>query len=229
MRFVISLLILLPLAGCAQTWNEQQPSAPPGGIGLMIDGTVAEGSAAVSSVSQLPARDAHGAIEPYGTRGKTAAYEYVTGYRVGAGDRLTVRVAGEADLTADYLVDGSGNISMPYVQTMQVGGLTTQQIEQHVAARLRQGYLRDPHVSVQATTLRPFYILGEVTNAGSFAYQPGITVQNAIAIAGGYGARADQVLVLITRKNATGTATYKAPVTTQIYPGDIIYVRERWF
>ncbi|MBC8038321.1 MAG: SLBB domain-containing protein, partial [Rhizobiales bacterium] len=67
------------------------------------------------------------------------------------------------------------------------------------------------------------------TTSGSFAYQPGITVQNAIAIAGGYSSRADQDRVLITRKNATGTATHKVPVTTQIYPGDIIYVRERWF
>ena len=98
-----------------------------------------------------------------------------------------------------------------------------------VADRLRRGYLRDPKVSAQVTTLRPFYILGEVNTAGSFAYQPGITVQNAIAIAGGYGARADQAKVLLTRKTADGTKTYKVPVTTQIYPGDIIYVRERWF
>ncbi len=68
-----------------------------------------------------------------------------------------------------------------------------------------------------------------MTTSGSFAYQNGITVQNAIAIAGGYGARADQGTVLITRKNVTGTETHRVPVTTQIYPGDIIYVRERWF
>jgi polysaccharide export outer membrane protein len=71
--------------------------------------------------------------------------------------------------------------------------------------------------------------MGEVNTAGSFEYQPGITVQNAIAIAGGYSARADHAKVLVTRKNAEGTQTYKVPVTTQIYPGDIIYVRERWF
>jgi polysaccharide export outer membrane protein len=115
------------------------------------------------------------------------------------------------------------------VRTLPVAGMTTERIEGLIATRLRQGYLRNPQVSVQVTTLRPFYILGEVTTAGSFAYQPGITVQNAIAIAGGYGPRADQNRVLITRKNATGTDTYKVPVTTQIYPGDIIYVRERWF
>ena len=98
-----------------------------------------------------------------------------------------------------------------------------------IAAKLRGGYLRNPNVSVQVTTPRPFFILGEVNTAGSFAYQPGMSVQNAVAIAGGYTARADEGAVLITRKNIKGTATYKVPVTTQVYPGDVIYIRERWF
>jgi polysaccharide export outer membrane protein len=229
MRFIILLAAATALSGCAQSWDETSVSSPPGGTGVMAGGELAEGDYAVSSVSQLPSRNRSGTIEPYGTKGKAAAYEYGTGYRVGAGDRLTIRVAGEPDLTADFLVDGSGNISMPYVQSLNVGGLTTPKIEAMITQRLRSGYLRDPQVSVQVTTLRPFYILGEVNAAGSFAYQPGITVQNAIAIAGGYGARADHRQVLLTRKTSEGTNTYKVPVTTQVYPGDIIYIRERWF
>ena len=223
------MALMVTLAGCSQSWEDQQVYAPPGGTGILANGTISEGEQAVSSVSELPTRSAAGAVEPYGTQGKAAAYEYATGYKVGAGDRLTIRVAGEADLTADYLVDGSGNISMPYIQTVNIAGLTAAQVERLLAARLRKGYLRNPQVSAQVTTLRPFYILGEVNTSGSFAYQPGITVQNAVAIAGGYSARADHDRVLITRKNAAGTATYKVPITTQIYPGDIVYVRERWF
>jgi protein involved in polysaccharide export with SLBB domain len=79
----------------------------------MADGSVAEGPAAVSSISQLPSRDSAGAVAPFGAQGTAAAYEYLSGYKVGAGDRLTIRVAGESDLTADYLVDGSGNIRCP--------------------------------------------------------------------------------------------------------------------
>lgn len=227
MRLFVLLAIALPLAGCSQDWDGV--SSPPGGTGISMTGQVEDGDRAVSSVSQLPTRNSTGAVDPYGTKGKPAAYEYGTGYRVGAGDRLTVRVAGEPDLTADYLVDGSGNISMPYVQSLTVGGMTTPKIEALITERLRGGYLRDPQVSVQVTTLRPFYILGEVNTAGSFSYQPGITVQNAVAIAGGYSPRADHREVLITRKSADGARTYKVPVTTQIYPGDIIYIRERWF
>lgn len=228
-RSCILFLVALALGGCAQTWEQSGPVSPAGGTGLMVDGNIAEGPVAVSSISQLPSHDSAGVVAPFGTQGTAAAYEYLTGYKVGAGDRLTIRVAGESDLTADFLVDGSGNISLPYIQTIHIAGMTTPQIEKLVTSRLRNGYLRDPKVSVQATALRPFYILGEVTTSGSFAYQSGITVQNAIAIAGGYSARADQGAVLVTRKNVAGTETHRVPVTTQVYPGDIIYVRERWF
>ena len=229
LRVIIAIGLACALSACAQSWEGDPPSAEPGGTGIMADGTLAEGPAAFSSSSALAAHNSPGTRQPYGSNGEAAAYEYQNGYRIGAGDRLTVRVVGEAELTADYLVDGAGNISMPYVRTIRVGGLTAPQVEKLVAARLRQGYLRNPIVSTQVTALRPFYILGEVTRAGSFPYQPGMTVQNAVAIAEGYTPRADQGKVLITRKNLKGTATFKVPVTTQVYPGDVIYIRERWF
>jgi polysaccharide biosynthesis/export protein len=102
-------------------------------------------------------------------------------------------------------------------------------IEELITQKLQQGFLRDPKVSVQAVSLRPVFVMGEVSTAGSFPYQGGLTVQQAIATAGGYAPRADQGAVLITRRNATGTKTFKVPVTTQVYPGDIVYIRERWF
>src|SRR5687768_7921513 len=117
MRFIILLTAATTLGGCSQSWDEASVSSPPGGTGILTSGEVAEGEHAVSSVSQLPTRNGAGTVDPYGTKGKAAAYEYGTGYRVGAGDRLTIRVVGEPELTADFLVDGSGNISMPYVQS----------------------------------------------------------------------------------------------------------------
>src|SRR5690242_7467295 len=112
-RLPASLLLLL-LCGCAQTWESHPPSAPPGGTGLTQQGEVVEGADAVSSITKAPARNATGTVEPFGTQGKAAAYEYSQGYRIGAGDKLSIRVAGEADLTGDYTVDASGMISMPY-------------------------------------------------------------------------------------------------------------------
>ena len=229
MRFPVLFLTALLLSACVDQWEANAPSAPPGGTGIMADDTIASGPEAVSSISQLPSTNEIGAIPPFATQGQAAAYEYGAGYRVGAGDRLSIRVVGEQDITGEYLVDATGVLSLPYVQSVPVAGLNTGQIERLIVQKLRAGYLRDPKVSVQAINLRPFYIMGEVTTGGSFPYQPGITVQNAIAIAGGYGTRADKGVVLLTRRTANGTNTFKVPVTTQVYPGDIVYIRERWF
>lgn len=229
MRLLVLFAASCLLTACTDAWEANVPSAPPGGTGIMADDSLASGPDAVSSISQLPQNNEVGAVSPFATQGQASAYEYATGYRVGAGDRLSVRVVGEQDLTGEFIVDATGVMSMPYVQSVPVAGLNTGQIEQLIERKLKSGYLRDPKVSVQAINLRPFYIMGEVTTGGSFSYQPGMTVQNAIAIAGGYGTRADKTLVLLTRRNANGTNTYKVPVTTQVYPGDIVYVRERWF
>jgi polysaccharide biosynthesis/export protein len=229
MRALYVMALSLGLAACTEEWERNGPTAEPGGMGILASQELAEGPDAVSSVSVLPTRNAHGPVPPYAAKGEAAAYEYAIGYRVGAGDRLSVRVAGEAELTAEYVVDPSGLISMPYVQRLSVAGRTTSEIEMLVRAGLKDGYLRDPQVSVQVISLRPFYIMGEVNGAGSFPYQAGITVQTAIAIAGGYAPRAHKREVLLTRRNIRGTETYRVPVTTQVYPGDVIYVRERWF
>ncbi len=217
------------LSGCQETWEADAPTSLAGGTGIMADGLLGEGRDAVASPQVLASRGKYGVLPPYGAKGEAAAYEFGAGYRIGAGDRINLRVAGESDITGEYIVDPAGSVSIPYARSIAVAGLTTGHVEQLVTSRLKNGYLRNPQVSVQLAALRPFYILGEVTSSGNYAYQPGITVQNAVALAGGYSARADKQDVLITRRNSTGTFTYKVPVTTQIYPGDIVYVRERWF
>lgn len=230
MRIILVCLVALSLSACAKTWETTRPATLPGGVGLNSDGSVAEGPAATASVNASPRYNAAGKVlPPFGSQGVAAAYEHSTGYLIGAGDRLTIRVVGQPDLTGDYIVDGSGLISFPLIKSVKVGGLTAPQVRSLITARLKQGFLRKPAVSVQTTNLRPFFILGEVNQAGSFPYQNGMTVQNAIAIAGGYSARANQHDVMLTRKDANGTQTVKVPVTTQIYPGDIVFVRERWF
>jgi len=230
MRFIVICILALSLSACAKSWDTTRPATLPGGVALSSSGAVVEGPAATASVGTAPRYDAAGKIlAPFGSQGISAAYEHSAGYLIGAGDRLTVRVVGQPDLTGEYIVDGSGLISFPLIKSVKVGGITAPQVRSLIAARLRDGFLRNPSVSVQTTNLRPFFILGEVNGAGNFPYQNGMTVQNAIAIAGGYSARANHRDVMLTRKDANGTQTVKVPVTTQVYPGDIIFVRERWF
>jgi polysaccharide export outer membrane protein len=229
MKYAVLILAGLITSGCAQTWDDNPPAAAPGGLGVSPTGQIAEFPNHTATIPHQPAYNGVGTVQPFGASGEATAYEFEGGYRVGAGDRLTIRVLGQLDLTGDYLVDGAGNISMPLVRSLPVAGLSTPAIEEVITAKLQQGFLRKPSVSVQLAVARPFYIMGQVGAAGSFPYRAGMTVQNAIALAGGYSARADQNNVLITRKLLNGTNTVRVPVTAQLYPGDIVFVRERWF
>ena len=217
-RHILPLALAVALAGCSTAWESNPPEAGPDGAGITT-----------SSVTTAPDSNGAGVVPPFGASGVKAAYEYRRGYRIGAGDRLAIRVMGQSELSGVYVVDPDGNVSMPLINAVRVAGLTLRETERLITARLRDGYLRNPSVSVQPLSLRPFYILGEVKQAGQYAYEPGMTVQNAIALARGFSERADTGTVLLTRRTAEGTKTYKVGVTTQIYPGDIIFVRERWF
>jgi len=108
-------------------------------------------------------------------------------YTLDAGDKLRVVVFGQAGISNSYLVDAGGNVSMPLIGVVPARGLTTQQLSQRIAARLKQGYVREPHVSVEVEAYRPFFILGEVTNPGQYPYVANMTAETAVAIAGDLG------------------------------------------
>ena len=101
------------------------------------------------------------------------------------------------------------------------------QIEAEIASRLRNGYIRDPDVSVEMERYRPFFIMGEVNSGGQYSYVPGMTVQNAIAIAGGFTGRATQENADITRQINGQVMNGRVPLSDPIMPGDTIYIRER--
>jgi polysaccharide export outer membrane protein len=136
-------------------------------------------------------------------------------YRLDAGDRLRVTVFEQDGLTGTYTIDQSGYIAFPLIGAVPARGRTLQELEGNIAASLRQGYLRDPDVSIEIDRYRSFYIMGEVGQAGQYSYVAGMTVQNAIAIAGGYSSRANQRNVDITRningKIMTGRVRLRIP------------------
>lgn len=163
-------------------------------------------------------------------RPKPAFHQVLTeAYRLDAGDKLRITVFGQTDLTNSYMVDQSGHIAMPLIGGVPARGQTTADLEKAVADRLRNGFLRSPDVSVEVEQYRPFFIMGEVRNAGQYPYVANMTVQTAVAIAGGFTARAGQGNVDITRQINGEIMTGRVPVTDPIRPGDTIYVRERLF
>ncbi len=150
-------------------------------------------------------------------------------YMLDSGDRLRVVVFGQDGLTNSYVVDASGDIAMPLIGSVEARGLTTDQLSSRIAGLLRQGYVRDPHVAVEVEAYRPFFILGEVTQPGQYPYVANMTVETAVAIAGGFTPRGYKQYVVISRNYGGQAYRFKTPITAQIQPGDTIQVQERWF
>jgi polysaccharide biosynthesis/export protein len=150
-------------------------------------------------------------------------------YRLGAGDRIRITVFEQDGLTNTYGVDQSGYIAFPLVGAIAARGHSAREIEGQIAAKLRQGYLRDPDVSVEIDRYRPVFVMGEVGAAGQYSYVPGMTVQKAVAAAGGFSARANQANVDITRDINGKVMTGGVLTSDPLLPGDTIYVRERLF
>jgi polysaccharide export outer membrane protein len=150
-------------------------------------------------------------------------------YTLASGDKLRVIVFAQDNLSNVYPVDGSGNISMPLIGTIPARGTTTVGLEREIEARLRAGFLREPQVTVDVDTYRPFFILGEVVTSGQYAYVNGMTVQTAVAIAGGFSPRAYQFSADLTRQYRGVPYTAGVPITAPVRPGDTIVIRERYF
>lgn len=151
-------------------------------------------------------------------------------YSLDTGDRLRVQVFGQDNLSNLYTVDPSGKITMPLIGSVQARGLSTASLAGDITQRLRAGYIREPHVTIDVDTYRPFYILGEVTTSGQFQYVSGMTVETAVAIAGGYTPRAERSRAEVTRKLPDGrTVSGSVPLSYRVQPGDTIKISERWF
>lgn len=150
-------------------------------------------------------------------------------YALASGDRVRVIVFGQDNISNSYAVNGSGHIAMPLAGEMSVGGLTTVEAERLIEGHLKAGYLRDPHVSVEVEAFRPFFVLGEVTVAGQYPFVNGMTVQKAVAIAGGFTPRGYQGGVALTRTVDGLPVTGEVPLTFPLRPGDTLTVEERIF
>jgi polysaccharide biosynthesis/export protein len=160
---------------------------------------------------------------------QTLAAAAVASPQLQPGDKIRVNVFGEEKLSGDYEVDQSGQISLPLAGTVQAVGLTQSELEQALSKKFRGEYLRNPKVTVTIATLRPFYILGEVTKPGEFPYKSGLNVLTAMAIAGGPTYRASRNSVQIQRRGESSMREYPMSSSVPILPGDVIKVPERYF
>jgi polysaccharide export outer membrane protein len=151
------------------------------------------------------------------------------GYALGSGDKLRVIVFGEDDLGGEYVVDDNGFVRLPLIGQVSASGRTVKQLEEDIAKQLGSRYLKNPRVSIEVVSHRPFYIIGEVNKPGEYPFVAGMSVLNAVAMAGGYTYRANESVVFIRHKGAQDEEKLPADDSTRLVPGDIVNVVERWF
>ena len=151
-------------------------------------------------------------------------------YRVDTGDGISVTVFGEPDMSIrDERVKGDGTISYPLLGAIQVRGLNAAELEALITRKLADGYLKKPNVNVSIDTYRMFFIKGEVKNPGGYSYQDGLTVEKAVALAGGFTERASESAITLVREGGNNPAKDKVRIDARVRPGDIITIGESFF
>ena len=153
----------------------------------------------------------------------------MTELRLAPGDKVRVTVFGEDKLSGEYQIDNAGSLSLPLAGTIRGAGLTKTELEDSLTRQFKGEYLRNPKVTVDVTSFRPFYVLGEVSRPGEYPYRSGLNVLSAMAIAGGATYRASTSKVLIQRSGSTEMTEYPQATTVFILPGDVVRVPERFF
>lgn len=150
-------------------------------------------------------------------------------YKLGSGDKLRVTVFNETDLSGEFAVNDQGDVALPLIGAVRVAGKTLSQAQDIITEKYGAKYLVNPRVSIDVLNYRPFFIIGEVKTPGSYPYVAGMTVLNAIALAGGYTPRADKGHVEIKRAGEASAPEEAAGEDEVVLPGDVIRVKERFF
>ena len=147
-----------------------------------------------------------------------------TQYRLSPGDTIAINVFEEADLSFQSIrIPSSGAISYPLIGEVPVAGLTVQELENRIRDLLLQGYLLKPIVTVSVLEYRPVYVGGSVNNPGEHRYSVGMSVEKAVAVAGGYVEDADSAAITIYRE-AENPSPYQVDLSYEVEPGDVITV-----
>ena len=216
---ILGLLTTLALSGCMSTSGPVAAEQPRNELDAMAYGQPVPPSYPPSQAGYKP--------RVIYARPPAAAYDQQ--YRLDAGDKLRVVVYGQEGLTNTYAIDTGGSITMPLIGAVPARGLTPAGLASHIGGRLRNGYIREPSVAVEIEAYRPFFILGEVAAPGQYPYVPNMSVESAVAIAGGFSPRAKRDAVTLTHTDPRGSIRTDVPLGTPLGPGDTVLVGERWF
>ncbi|MBV8918454.1 MAG: polysaccharide export protein [Bradyrhizobium sp.] len=240
---MMAAMTALALSGCMQTGSPTASMQPRSDLDAMAYGPpptpapAAADNSGGGAISALRAGFSSASLRApspapavvYAAPPAPAAAPVPAAYHLDAGDKLRIVVYGQEGLTNTYMLDASGAITMPLIGHVPARGRTPAGLAADITARLRNGYIREPSVAVEVEAYRPFFILGEVAAPGQYPYVPNMTVESAVAIAGGFSPRARRDYVTLTHTDASGTSRITVPMGTPIGPGDTVQIGERWF
>lgn len=150
-------------------------------------------------------------------------------YKLGSGDLVKINVYGQDDLTLETRLTDIGVVNYPYLGEIKLTGMTVSELEAYIYTGLKGDYLIEPSVSVSILEYRPFFINGEVEKPGGYAFQPGLTIDKAAALAGGYTERASKTKIYIDREVEGRTIQLVGDRSMPILPGDIINIEQSFF
>lgn len=150
-------------------------------------------------------------------------------YLLGTGDMVRIQVYNEKDLYLEARVSDTGTISYPFLGELKAKGMSLTKLEALITSRLKGDYLINPKVSIDMIEYRPFYVNGEVEDAGGFPYQPGLTVRKAIAIAGGFKERASKDSIYVIHEDSMTSEPINITLDSAVLPGDIITIEQSFF
>lgn len=158
----------------------------------------------------------------------SSAAEKLSDYQLGSGDLLSIKVFGEGDLSIEVRLSDAGTLAYPFLGEMDVLNMTIKELSETITVGLADGYLINPNVYVTVLEYREFFINGEVEKPGGYPYQPGLTLQKAVAIAGGFTERASKTKMFITRDKQPDKQL-RIKLSAKIQPGDIITIEQSFF
>jgi polysaccharide export outer membrane protein len=161
--------------------------------------------------------------------GITTAADAMSEYKLGAGDKISIHVFDEPDLSMEYTLSGAGTISYPFLGEINVMGMTVGALEARVVSGLKGAYLVDPKINVTIKEYRQFFIQGEVTKSGGYPYQPGLTLRRAISIAGGLTERASEKKIFVIRETDATKEKKSIDLDEPVYAGDSVTVEQSFF
>jgi len=159
---------------------------------------------------------------------------------IGPGDILKINVYGEKELSGLYQVNPNGEIVFPFIGVVNVNNRDNLSLAQIIVKKLKKGYIKNPQVTVfvKDVVSKSVFVLGQVKKAGKYPMKTRLNLVEAIALAGGFTKFADTTNVVVRRKINNGDKRFIINVklivngskpTFILMPGDIIFVKERFF